>query len=240
MAYSITFELDEPRMVSPYQMHGLVSTWLESTESASVHLGSSKAFTVGPAVIGSDGLLRCTVTLLRDDWESRLVGGIQDGRWRVGLGRARGAVLEGEAGFRQTSRAPWESLADAPPCTELTLRFLTPTLFRRRKLDVPVPDPRTMLDRLADRWHDYGPGDIGHRIDFGDSAVVPVGFELRTETAPGRDHRHLGFVGWMRIRLETSEAANRAALARLGALSEFSGIGSNTTYGFGVVRCEPG
>ena len=84
------------------------------------------------------------------------------------------------------------------PPTDFTFRFLTPTTFTRKGLDIPFPTPRLLFGNLERRWRACAPEQfkIGQVFNsFLDYFVVFDDYTLKTATSYLQNSIRLGFTG---------------------------------------------
>ncbi len=227
-----------PDDVRSEHLHAAVTRWLDLSDAEH---NAPKPYSISPPTMNHHrrGIYVGTLTGHIAD---RLTTAIKlDPSIRLGtrIGRA------GQP--REVTSRGWETLADpARPANRWQVDLLTPTTFRRGSVSSPLPDPRSILLGLADRWKQWSggipcPGDLP---DTGYTEVRVTDLELRSvafewESGPGRGRRHKtyvvsGSVGWLRLHCARPELAMRAD-ALLG-LAEFAGIGGYTGRGLGVCR----
>ncbi|HEU0115085.1 MAG TPA: CRISPR-associated endoribonuclease Cas6, partial [Thermomicrobiales bacterium] len=133
--------------------------------------------------------------------------------------------------------ATYEELwAAARPANELTLRFLSPTAFRHKGLDILQPEPRLAFGRLLRRWETFAPTvalpldetSLAARVHLMDARLTVRPVELGARRQPG-------FVGWARYRLD-GDAAFQTAVAALADYAAYAGVGARTALGMGHAR----
>ena len=144
-----------------------------------------------------------------------------------------------------------EKAEEAPPPTHVTLRFLTPTTFRRsapkdsqfaaRTHNLPFPQPELVFGSLLATWQTFAPAPLPEEvIPFVRDCVVLNRYHLHTEKVTfgsGRRGTVGGFVGTCRFALSCSDAALQRAVGILSAFAPFAGVGWRTSMGLGQVEC---
>ncbi len=156
----------------------------------------------------------------------------------------------------QAANLPYETLItrieQSPPPGHVTLRFLTPTTFRRSpppespfddtSYDLPFPLPELVFGGLLSSWNTFAPQTIPKELgDFVRDCVVASRYRLCTELVEfggGRRGRVGGFVGVCRFAIRCPDAAWRRRIGLLAAFAPFAGVGRRTTMGLGQTKLE--
>jgi CRISPR-associated endoribonuclease Cas6 len=117
------------------------------------------------------------------------------------------------------------------------LDCLTPTLFKRNRRVVPLPEPRLVFHSLLEKWdaHTGMPTPEGFEAWVEEHVVVSA-FKLRSRVAPSHRGVLVGFVGQVWFKCLQPSHPWLAVLARLVAFAPYAGLGYQTTLGFGQVR----
>jgi CRISPR-associated endoribonuclease Cas6 len=132
----------------------------------------------------------------------------------------------------------------------VTLRFLTPTTFRRSPppdapfgddtYDVPLPTPELLFGGLLALWNTFAPQPLPEELrTFARDRVVLSRYQLHTELVSfgsGRRGRVGGFVGQCRFAILDADAIWRRRIGLLAAFAPFAGVGRRTTMGLGQVQ----
>jgi len=135
-----------------------------------------------------------------------------------------------------SGKAGWGEILNEPPTTDLTLEFTTPTFFRRRGFNYPVPEPGLVLYSLAQKWNAHAPEQISERIVEHLTEGTTVRY-LKGHTVGALAHeRTVGFRGKVTYHVPNPNAEDALWLGRLGRLAFFSGVGAKTTLGFGLAK----
>jgi CRISPR-associated endoribonuclease Cas6 len=254
MPYALLLHLrpiaSAPGSFSPRHAHGLFFSLLQKIDPAlatRVHEAKRKPFTLTPLPQRDSLVLR--VTTLDDTLFAPLLGVILvEAGAGLGLGEERYCLTQVVAtpeGDGLAGHDAWEALAQPAPTWELTLRFLTPTVFATSKPGgrtryTPLPEPRLILKSLLDSWQVHSP----FPYPQGELMALREAFEFDAEIAGFHGLRHHrveagkgvlpGFTGTVSLRLWGENVEAAAALGRLTALAFFSGVGAKVTYGMGL------
>lgn len=226
---------------------------LDPELASRLHGAKRKPFTLAP-VQAREGVLLLRFTVLDDALFNGLLQlllreaprGLPLGDTPFRLARVLGSSdLHPLAGW-----ASWEVLRSAVPTGQVTLRFLSPTVFVTSKEGgrtryTPLPDPRLIATSLLDKWQAHSPYPYNPK----EEAALRTLFELDLEVAGFRGLRYHrvqagkaffpGFTGDVTLRLWSDSLEAREALGRLSALAFFSGVGAKTPYGMGLAVALP-
>ncbi|RUR78681.1 CRISPR-associated endoribonuclease Cas6 [Chlorogloeopsis fritschii PCC 9212] len=124
----------------------------------------------------------------------------------------------------------------------LTLKFLSPTSFRRKGHHFPLPVPVNVFHSYLRRWNDFSgmPVDQDAFLDWVDSCVLITRCQLTTmKVLAGKKGAVTGFTGAIEFGL-TKEASHQSEFQQLfyalGKLAPYCGTGHKTTFGLGQTR----
>lgn len=127
--------------------------------------------------------------------------------------------------------------AASPNEPEVTLELVTPTTFRRGKLNVPLPEPRLVFGGLAAKWNAGSP--IPVDAGFGPWLEEHVGvarLDVRTSLADGVHSPLVGFTGRVTFRAFDRQPVRVKQLGALARFAFYAGVGHKTTLGLGRAR----
>lgn len=127
----------------------------------------------------------------------------------------------------------YPALRAAAPATELTLRFLSPTVFRNQGRELVRPDARLVFYSFLRRWEAFSDAPLPGVSRDSLGACVHL-LDSRTEQARvalGR-FEQAGFTGWARYRVGGGEAF-RTGVAALADYAAYCGTGARTALGLG-------
>jgi len=166
-------------------------------------------------------------------------------RWRILSCTKDPAVhpLAESASYEELYR---RNIARPPSTRTLRFRFASPTTFRVRAANVPLPLPFLVFANLAARWNAFAPVDLGRDVGaHAERLLVPSRYHLRTAMTDYGRYRLVGFVGECEYVMRPADDDLYPRIFRL--LTEFAryaGVGYKTTMGLGQVhppvrRAEP-
>lgn len=131
----------------------------------------------------------------------------------------------------------------SPTNRKITLRFLTPTSFRRGRIDFPLPHPQLVFGSYLRRFREFH--DFEFLPDFTEQVDFHTGISnldrLHTELIRRKRVNLIGFTG--RVTYTLDSKAPSELVHQMNLLSDyafFCGTGQKTTIGLGqTIRQEP-
>lgn len=116
--------------------------------------------------------------------------------------------------------------------------FITPTSFKKGQGYVPFPQPDLVLRSLIRKWQRFSDISIDLNLtDTMNNELFVTGLKIKTVKVNLSSFGWVaGFTGRVYFRLISEDPKIRQWVSALFLYSEFSGIGSKTTMGFGRVR----
>lgn len=128
-------------------------------------------------------------------------------------------------------------LASEPPHRRLRLDLLTPTTFRSGGFSRPIPLPEWTFGSLLKRWNLFSEVQISAETRrFATECVLLDKYRLETRAIPQKERIERGCIGWAEYAIVHYDRYWASVLNMLAAYSFFSGVGYQTTVGFGQVR----
>jgi len=128
-------------------------------------------------------------------------------------------------------------LYGSDPGKKFSLFFASPTTFRSRGHNVPLPVPNLLLGSLLDRWHAYAPVTLDKAIrHIAATQVAPSRYNLQTEAVRVKNSLQIGFTGRCEFTVLTENPYWRRVSHLLAAFAFYSGVGAKTAWGMGQVR----
>ncbi|MFN8443277.1 MAG: CRISPR-associated endoribonuclease Cas6 [Caldilineaceae bacterium] len=154
--------------------------------------------------------------------------------------------------FCHPQRHPWsgsttyEALAErhllGQPTTkqmnEVTLEFASPTAFKSKELQVPLPLPNLVFGSLVDRWNRFSTVELSEQVrSFGELAVEVNVFDLRSVPVEQKNKSvRVGAMGSVRYRACYEDRYWLGLYQLLADFALYSGVGVQTATGMGQVR----
>jgi len=120
----------------------------------------------------------------------------------------------------------------------IDLRFTSPATFRRRGLNVPLPDPMLVYGSLWQKWQAFSNVQVPESVFEEMSAALALS-RMDGHTRVWKFPRYMmtGFVGIAGYELVGKvSAAARELFGALSSLAFFAGVGYRTTMGMGQCR----
>ena len=218
----------------PLGLRGFFYTLLKEA-FPELHDQGENPFALGFGLRGGEPWAR--VSLLREDLYGRLspaLFGLEGREVRLGRPfRVRAVLQEGHPWAGLTTYA---RLFQGPHSPNLPLRFYSPTFFRRKGVQYPLPEPRLVLESLLRRLEAFGPLKAPQEVREALLERTTVRFlEGRTQMAR-TEVDTVGFVGKVVYHLPKATEEEALWLSALGRYAFFSGVGAKTSLGYGLAR----
>jgi len=213
--------------VYPARLHGAACAILERTGIA--HTAQHKPFSVGPLIEATPGRTRWRVGWLGSAEPPPIPE-------TVALGPARCPIR-----LAPPQQRSFAELLSAPPVRHAELRFVSPTFFARKGRDLPLPDPVLIIRSLAVRWDAHAPAELALPAEaltgLLDSVYLSDAVIETRRAQVSHTMWQTGFVGTAQLSLtKAAETATAQVFIALTRFAEFSGVGAQTTHGFGAIR----
>jgi len=130
----------------------------------------------------------------------------------------------------------WISRDEVPG--RFTLAFRSPTAFRNRGINYPLPDPQKIFVQLLQKWNRYSPINLGDNFtEFIENNVYPASFKLETKIIHFDRYKQVGFTGLCTFGMRGREGEIPARVVHmLAEYAFYAGVGYKTTMGMGQVR----
>lgn len=121
---------------------------------------------------------------------------------------------------------------------EVTLEFASPTAFKSKELQVPLPLPNLVFGSLVDRWNRFSTVELSEQVRaFGEMAVEINVFDLRSVPVEQKNKSvRVGAMGTVRYRAQYEDRYWLGLYQLLADFALYSGVGVQTATGMGQVR----
>ncbi|WP_457679143.1 CRISPR system precrRNA processing endoribonuclease RAMP protein Cas6 [Thermovibrio sp.] len=131
-----------------------------------------------------------------------------------------------------------ELYQEAPPKREIVLDFISPTSFKRRSWDYPLPEPKLVFLSLFKKWNSFSPVKLERRVlEEALKRLTISGCWIKTKKVEVMENsKFTGFVGRVFFYGEDLKEEEAKTLNALKLLAPFSGVGRKTTMAMGSVR----
>jgi CRISPR-associated endoribonuclease Cas6 len=253
MPYALTLSLDLSRHTNlppnaVPSLHRGIFQWLDEAYAGlghTVHAWGNQAdapaykpFTVAPMQV-ADEIGRVPVTLLSDDIFRELSQGSRQHRF-VEINYQGVPLCEDPRTERFQSYATLATKQGF--ATQLVLQFLSPTCFRVKRRNMPLPVAANVFESYALKWNTFAPAQID-AVDatwlkgWVETHVEVQRCEVQTIAVPF--HQVIGFVGRVEYAINLSkdpsseDAAGLLWLNRLADYAGFCGTGRLCAQGMG-------
>ncbi len=136
----------------------------------------------------------------------------------------------------------YKRLQQLDPVRSLSLSFLSPTSFRRKKHHFPLPVPANVFQSYLRRWLIFSGQEIDQDafLDWVESTVIISHHQLAScKVVAGKQGAVTGFTGVVTFNLTGQIGSNPAfeqLFTTLGAFAPYCGTGHKTTFGLGQTQ----
>jgi len=237
----VSVKINDPHSVMLQGIHAHICRWLDTADT---HRDNAKPFSVTPLLRSESALQTFHLNLLDDSLVDRLsasVGNESDSPLRFG----RSIAYLPPNPLRVIRHLSYDSLADLGATSQhmvWDVDVVTPMVTRSHDRDLVFPLPGSVLKSLHRQWSAWSPGGLIVPREF---LALPqlhaLEFDGSSTSVTVRNRRRVGFLGSVRFGLDPSESeAARSAVSCLMEFARFSGVGSMTTFGLGVVEVAGG
>lgn len=121
---------------------------------------------------------------------------------------------------------------------QLTLEFASPTAFKSKEMQMPLPLPNLVFGSLVDRWNRFSSVALSEQVrSFGELAVEVNQFDLRSVRVEQKNEAmRVGCIGSASYRACYQDRYWLGLFQLLADFALFSGVGVQTATGMGQVR----
>ncbi len=137
----------------------------------------------------------------------------------------------------ETLAAPYLLARQEAP-RRLKLELASPTAFRQRDMNMPVPLPDLVFGGLADRWNAFSPIAISPEVRrYAEECVAINSFRLRSRAVPMKENSvQIGAVGQANYVAARYDRYWMGVMGLLADFALFAGVGRMTGMGMGQAR----
>jgi len=122
-----------------------------------------------------------------------------------------------------------ESLSD-----KIKLKFCSPTTFRQKETNLPLPLPILIIKGLYEKWDKYSPFAIKESLEEIANQIFISRYELNTSIFNFGTYKQVGFTGTCEFGIK--DKSFYKLIHRLFDFAFYAGVGYKTTMGMGQVR----
>jgi len=146
--------------------------------------------------------------------------------------------------FEPTTETAWggfssfeEIYENAATDPRINLLFCSPTTFRHKRMNLPVPTPNLVWSSLWEKWNAFAPIKLSPELKhYADEHIAIAKYNLRTRMINLADAGQVGFTGTCQYLCLSQDSH---LLKEINALADFAfycGTGAKTTMGMGQTR----
>ena len=138
-----------------------------------------------------------------------------------------------------TYQSLWTHWQKIEPPKRFSIRFHTPTTFRRGQVEDPFPAPHLVFGSLVNSWNTHSPQPLalGDEVkDILKEMVILSNWKGETRRVELGSRRTVGFVGKFTYRVIENLQAICRVLGLLLDYAFYAGVGWQTTHGLGQTR----
>jgi len=141
----------------------------------------------------------------------------------------------GDVGYGELSQT--YLLAEEEPAPGVALEFATPTTFRARGMNVPLPTPELVFGSLLRNWNAFAPVALSEEVvRYAAECVAVARYRLQTRVLDFGVARQVGFLGRCRFVALKRDNYWLSLINLLADFALYGGVGYKTTMGMGQTR----
>lgn len=121
---------------------------------------------------------------------------------------------------------------------QVTLEFASPTSFKSKEMNVPVPLPGLVFGSLVERWNSFSPVVLSPEMRrFGEEVMAISRYRLASQAVESKSGGlRIGGVGTATYRALGGDRYWLGVMHMLAGFALYSGVGVQTATGMGQVR----
>ena len=130
-----------------------------------------------------------------------------------------------------------EIYEDAATEPDISFLFYSPTAFRHKRMNLPLPTPSLIWSSLWEKWNAFAPIAISSEFkDYADEHIALARYNLRTRMINLADAGQVGFTGKCQYLCLSRDSHWLRQMNALADFALYSGVGAKTTMGMGQTR----
>ncbi len=230
--------------ITPDQIHGLFFSMIDRDIAEELHKQSKlKPFCVGvPVIFKSDRVLErifLRISLLNEDLFPKILSSLILKEKEIFLSGIKLRKIVKPFIDERWIKSYDTIIKEAKPEKTLIFDFKTPTAFKKRDKDFPLPEPKLIFKGLIRKWIIFSGIKIEEDLKYMiENEIEIMGVWIKTQKiAFSKLGKLTGFTGRVVLYINSENEKVLKWINILGKFSEFAGVGRKTTMGFGMVRC---
>ncbi len=249
MFYSIIGELDKKLPIEKDKNY-TEALWTNMLEKISntdknmadeIHNSTDKKMTVSRFFTEKDSNTRFRITILEDKIYQTLINElIQDKNIKI---TGQTLKLSGLY-FAQTKMTRYAQVEEEETLYrilkknpgKLTIKFISPTIFRRNNSNYIIPEPHLIFSSLARRWNSVC------KINFEQETITEIvnklivsNLKIKSEIMYYKNMAQTGFTGFITFDTKKLTPEEYSIILGLKKFGFYSSVGAKTSFGFGQI-----
>jgi len=122
---------------------------------------------------------------------------------------------------------------------QVTLEFASPTSFKSKEMNIPIPLPGLVFGSLVERWNTFSPVVLSPEMRrFGEEVMAISRYRLVSQTVESKaGGLRVGGMGTVTYRALGGDRYWLGVMHMLASFAFYSGVGVQTATGMGQARC---
>jgi len=243
MPYSTIIKLNSDRSYKKFngqQVHGLLYNLLSSEESELANNIHEK-YEIKPitASIIFEGIPCLRFTFLEQEIvDVFLKACLKKENFPLNLGKEKISPnkIITSGGNKLSNHCKYEDMLGINKKT-FEMKFITPTTFRKGKLNHPLPDLETMFKGLIRKWNLFSGYQYNKEkiLEYVNKHLAITRHDIKSDIIKYKDHMQVGFIGTIEGKIFDENTDLQEKIQSLVEFSYYAGVGYKTTMGMGQV-----